>query len=42
LREEKKGELSPALAELKNNNNNKFANYSNKGTINSSAKNNNS
>ena len=42
LQEEKKGELSPALAELKNNNNNKFANYSNKGTINSSSKNNNS
>ena len=41
LQEEKKEELSPALADLKNNNI-KLANYSNKGTIGSSAKNNNS
>jgi len=42
LQVEKKAELSPVLAELKNKNNIKSAHYSNKGTINNSAKNNNS
>ena len=40
LQEEKKGELSPALVDLKNKNNIKLSSYSKKGTISSNGKNN--